>query len=240
MIDLGALGGTHSFAHGINAVGQVVGRPYLPGDLTPHAFLYSGGTMTDLNALVPVGVTVTNATGINAAGQIVGDGRIDGGSNARALLLSPILLNRFAYARADDSPTAASYTPDSRFAYNSSGGAITITRQEVGVYDVAFDGLPASGSGLSSVVAVTAYGSSPITCSVLTYDGSAPSRTVVQVACFDADTAAPGRLALHDHGGGEPEPALQSAFVMSGGPAPVPTPDPAASWTRGNKEIEGV
>ena len=78
--------------------------------------------MTDLNDLVPAGVTVTNATGINAAGQIVGDGRIGDGSNSRALLLSPILLNRFAYALAD-SPTAASYTPDSRFAYNSSGGA---------------------------------------------------------------------------------------------------------------------
>ena len=205
MTDLGTLGGTHSFAAAINAAGQVVGNSDIPGNGIPHAFLYSGGTMTDLNDLVPAGVTVIYATGINAAGQIMGVGRIGGSAKERALLLTPTLLNRFAYALAD-SPTAASYTPDSQYAYNASGGAISITRQGVGLYDVAFDSLPAWGTGLSSAVAVTAYGSSPITCSVVAYSSS-PSRTVVQVACFDVVDAAHGRLALHDHGGGEPEPA---------------------------------
>jgi hypothetical protein len=137
-----------------------------------------------------------------------------------------------------DSPTAASYTPDSRYAYNASGGAISITRQGVGLYDVAFDSLPAWGPGLSSAVAVTAYGSSPITCSVVAYS-SLPSRTVAQVACFDVG---PGQQRMADSRftimvvGNQSLP-LQSAFVMSGGPSPVPPPNPAWSWTSADNRI---
>ena len=230
--DLRTLGGTHSFAHGINAAGQVVGRSYLPGDLAHHAFLYSGGTMTDLNALVPAGVIVTNATGINAEGQIVGDGRIGRSAHTRALLLTPTPLNRFAYALAD-LPTAASYTPDSH--YNASGGAISITRQGVGSYEVAFDKMPTCGAGASSAVAVTAYGSSPITCSVVAYSRASPSRTVAQVACFDVD---PDQQRMADSRftilvvGNQSLPG-DSAFVISGGPArdPALDLDPAWNWT---------
>jgi hypothetical protein len=213
-----------------------VGRSYLPGDLAHHAFLYSGGTMTDLNALVPAGVIVTNATGINAAGQIVGDGRIDGSANTRALLLTPTLVDRFAYALAD-LHTAASYTPGK--AYNASGGAIRITRQGVGIYDVAFDKLPTCGAGASSAVAVTAYGSSSITCAVVAYSSSSPSRTVAQVGCFDV---APGQERMADSPftimvvGNQSLPVL-AAFVMSGGPELVPPLNPAWSWTSGDHPI---
>lgn len=141
------------------------------------------------------------------------------------------LLSRFAYALAD-SPTAASYTPDGQYAYNSSGGGISITRQGVGIYDVVFDNLPAWGINLSSAVAVTAYGSSTITCSVVTYSTS-PSRAVAKVACFNVGTklVADSRFTIMVVGNQSVLPP--SAFVMSGGPAPVPPPNPAWAWTSG-------
>ena len=235
MTDLGTLGGTHSFAAAINDAGQVVGNSDIPGNGIPHAFLYSGGTLTDLNDLVPADFTVMYATGINAAGQIIGVGRIGGSAKEHALLLTPTLLNRFAYALAD-SPTAASYTPDSQYAYNASGGAISITRQGVGLYDVAFDSLPAWGTGLSSAVAVTAYGSSPITCSVMAYNTS-PSRTIVQVACFNVVTQLMADSPFTIMVVGNQSLPLQSAFVMSG-PSPLPQLNPAWSWTiPGNNPI---
>src|ERR1039458_9086707 len=65
--DLGTLGGTQSWASGINASGQVVGSAQIAGDATWHAFLYSGGIMTDLGTLGGY----TAAIGINASGQVV-------------------------------------------------------------------------------------------------------------------------------------------------------------------------
>src|SRR5205823_1815721 len=62
MTDLGTLPGyDRSYAHDINNAGQVVGLSYTlrsgSGALTvdSRAFLYSGGTMTDLNSLLPPG-----------------------------------------------------------------------------------------------------------------------------------------------------------------------------------------
>ena len=60
-----------SSALGINASGQVVGWAYLSDNETSHAFLYSNGTMTDLQTL---GGSSSDAwaRSINANGQIVG------------------------------------------------------------------------------------------------------------------------------------------------------------------------
>ncbi len=67
------LGGSYSIAHGINNLGQVVGESRVTDDST-HAFLYSDGTMQDLNALVTSagGWEAWEAWGINDSGQIVG------------------------------------------------------------------------------------------------------------------------------------------------------------------------
>ena len=64
--DLGTLGGSSSYAHGINARGQVVGYSSTASD-DWHAFLWEGGTMTDLGTL---GGRESEAYGINDRGQV--------------------------------------------------------------------------------------------------------------------------------------------------------------------------
>ena len=52
MVDLGTLGGSFSWAFGINNRGQVVGNSQLPGDTLSHAFLWTPDTgMVDLGTL---------------------------------------------------------------------------------------------------------------------------------------------------------------------------------------------
>jgi hypothetical protein len=143
--------------------------------------------------------------------------------------------DRFAYAWAN-SPTTASYTPHAAYAYNSTGGAIQIDRQSAGIYNVTFAGLRGWGPGLSSAVAVTAYGSTSISCSSLTYSSS-PTTTAVLVGCFDAATGAMADSRFTIMVVGNQSVPTPSAFVMSGGPAPVPPPNPAWSWTSGNQPI---
>lgn len=68
MKDLGTFpGGSDSQAFGINDSGQVAGRAFVDG--TYHAFLCSGGVMSDLGTL---GGTWSQAGGINKSGQVVG------------------------------------------------------------------------------------------------------------------------------------------------------------------------
>ena len=89
--DLGTLGGTASFARGINDSGQVVGDAVTSGG-ADHAFLYSGsGSMQDLNNLIAPasGWTLGEATAISDSGQIVGYGTNPSGQT-HAFLLNPV------------------------------------------------------------------------------------------------------------------------------------------------------
>jgi probable HAF family extracellular repeat protein len=65
---LGTLGGSESYAYGINDAGQVVGRSTLANNYS-HAFLYSDGSMRDLGTL---GGVTSGAYEINGSGQVVG------------------------------------------------------------------------------------------------------------------------------------------------------------------------
>ncbi|MGC4045269.1 MAG: hypothetical protein QM758_15870 [Armatimonas sp.] len=78
--DLGSLGGD-SFGGDINNYDEEVGYSYLSGNTgMTHAFLYKGGTMTDLNDFVAAGSgwVLNSATGINDYGEIVGSGTYNG------------------------------------------------------------------------------------------------------------------------------------------------------------------
>lgn len=68
MHDLGTLGGTNSYAYGINGSGTVVGKSDTSSGAV-HSFLYGGGTMQDLGA--PTGLnSIANA--VNESGLTVG------------------------------------------------------------------------------------------------------------------------------------------------------------------------
>jgi len=91
MTDLGVLPGlVESQARGVNSAGVVVGRcTGATFESTPRAFVWTGGVMSDLNALIPAGSgwTLENANAINDAGRIVGSGLR--GGKTRAFLLIP-------------------------------------------------------------------------------------------------------------------------------------------------------
>ncbi len=82
-----AIGGSGtSEAYGISQDGHVVGAQ------DSGAFVYYGGIMTDLNALLPSGSgwQLSAAYGVNDAGQIVGEGLV--GGNFHAFLLDNVFL----------------------------------------------------------------------------------------------------------------------------------------------------
>jgi probable HAF family extracellular repeat protein len=71
--DIGTLGGVESFARAINNSGQITGSSTISpsGGSSTHAFLYSGGVMTDLGTLFG-GAGNSIGYDINASGQVVG------------------------------------------------------------------------------------------------------------------------------------------------------------------------
>ncbi len=70
IIDLGTLGGNYSSALGINSSGQVIGYSDTGAAFgIGHAFLYTGGQMSDLGSLYEIN---SIARGINSTGQIAG------------------------------------------------------------------------------------------------------------------------------------------------------------------------
>lgn len=87
---LGTLGGTNSAAYALNNSNQVVGWSQIASG-AQHAFLYSNGTMQDLNLLIPPlsGITLTSAVGIDAAGEIVAIGT-DAAGQTNEYFLTPV------------------------------------------------------------------------------------------------------------------------------------------------------
>jgi probable HAF family extracellular repeat protein len=237
MTDLGTLGGKRSSAAAINSAGVIVGDSTVAGDeAKTGGFIYRNDVMIDLNTLVPPGITIVHADGINSAGQIAATGSMAGSSDVHALLLTPAVLNRVAYAWANQ-PTTASYTPSADYAYNAGGGTIRVTRQSTGVYDVTFSSLPGWGNnGLSSAVAVTPYGSSTISCSLASYASSATT-AVATVACYNVITRVPADSRFTVLVVGNRSVPAPSAFVFTGGSARVPPPNPAWNWTSGSHRI---
>lgn len=89
-IDLGSLGGRFAVASDMNDAGQIVGKGWNPAvSQGTRAFLYSSGSMIDLNNALADGAgwTLLEAKAINNRGQIVGIGTFNG--QTRAFLLTP-------------------------------------------------------------------------------------------------------------------------------------------------------
>jgi probable HAF family extracellular repeat protein len=91
--DLGTLGGTEAYGYAINSTGDVIGMSYTVGDVAFNAFLYTGGTMYDLNDLLVTGSGVSGLSvspgGINDLGQIAATGTV--GGQTHALRLDPFV-----------------------------------------------------------------------------------------------------------------------------------------------------
>jgi probable HAF family extracellular repeat protein len=77
VVNLGTLGGSHTFVTAMNDAGQIVGSSYLPMGGQVHAFLWENGQMRDLGATGPY----SSASDINEHGLIVG---IAGGDSGHA------------------------------------------------------------------------------------------------------------------------------------------------------------
>ena len=75
--DLGTLGGSNSFAYGINGAGTIVGAANLSGNQEEDAFSYSDGVINDLGTL---GGGEAPPSASTPAGTIVGESTTGGGA----------------------------------------------------------------------------------------------------------------------------------------------------------------
>jgi hypothetical protein len=95
---------------------------------------------------------------------------------------------RTSYAWAD-SPLSVSYTPSTKFSFNSVGSAINISRSGVGTYAVRFSDFGTGQGATGGNVLVTAYGGGSETCKAASWDNSGADY-IVNVRCFTAAGAA--------------------------------------------------
>jgi probable HAF family extracellular repeat protein len=87
MVDLGTLGGSHSYATAVNGSGQVVGHSATANGTRMHAFVWTqAGGMIDLGTPV---LTSSYAWRINESGQMVG-GSMNVPGQWRATLWIPV------------------------------------------------------------------------------------------------------------------------------------------------------
>jgi len=87
-----------------------------------------------------------------------------------------------------DNPTSGGYTPSPTYSFNSSGGAIKITRSAVGTYTINFSGIGGNGSAGGNVL-VTAYGSGSEACKVVSWN-SGGANFIANVRCFTSTGSA--------------------------------------------------
>lgn len=98
--------------------------------------------------------------------------------------------NRFAFAWANDPTGTAAYTPSTMYAFNATGGPISITRTNSGRYAVTFGRLGKMTSTDLETIMVSAYGSSLTTrCAVGNWGTVNTIDLVVNIACVDASSA---------------------------------------------------
>lgn len=133
--DLGTLGGSFSTPYAINNLGQVVGQAET-ADGIAHAFLRQGGTMTDLNTLLPTnsGWELDSAHFLNNGGRIVGTGTYNGGAQWFIFDLGGINHPPVADAGSDQTAECTNVaTLDGTLSSDPDGDALTYEWSENGV-----------------------------------------------------------------------------------------------------------
>ncbi|MHB1215643.1 MAG: DUF3466 family protein [Thiobacillus sp.] len=107
--DLGTLGGSESYAKGLNDAGQVVGYSYLTDNRTVRAFQWSNGVLAQSIPFTP-----SIATAINNAGQVVGNAYTASGRNAAIINGTEIAYSSKALAISNNGVAVGSYDPGGR------------------------------------------------------------------------------------------------------------------------------
>jgi len=95
---------------------------------------------------------------------------------------------RLGYALADQESATGPYTPATSSRFNSSGGAITVARTQVGMYAVTFTGLGRPPGGRDNVQ-VTGVAAGAVYCKAQSWDATTAD-LVVKVACARKDASA--------------------------------------------------
>jgi Big-like domain-containing protein len=98
--------------------------------------------------------------------------------------------NRFAYAWANDPTSTLTYTPSGPYAFNLTGGDISVTRTATGRYSVQFGRLAKSLTSDRETAMVSAYGSVTTRCVVIQWGNTADGGLLVTVGCADPTGAA--------------------------------------------------
>jgi probable HAF family extracellular repeat protein len=146
---LPTLGGSQLQLNALNASGQITGVSLLSGDQGLHAFLYSGGVMTDLD---PLGGTLA----INASGQVAGEAVDSTGSELHAFVYSNGILTDLGTLGGPYS-TAIAINDAGQVAGYSFNGAGAL---ESFLYaDGSLTGLGSLGGSYSAAVAINQSGS---------------------------------------------------------------------------------
>jgi probable HAF family extracellular repeat protein len=120
-------------AYGINNSGEVVGTGYLSSGANFHAFLYTGGKMTDIG---PPGSLQASADAINNSGQIVGSYYLTSGGGG-AFLYSNGKMTTLPVPAGASSVTAVAINDNGEVAgalYPIAGGAAHAARYVNGVW----------------------------------------------------------------------------------------------------------
>jgi hypothetical protein len=97
------------------------------------------------------------------------------------VLAAPLIAQPKGYVWANE-PSTPSYAPPAQYAFNSAGGAITISRGGVGIYRVVFVGLARGASGGGNVQ-VNAYGAMGNVCNAESW-GTKGADFGANVRCF--------------------------------------------------------
>lgn len=132
-------------------------------------------------------VIAISSTGV-IKGLTVGQSTISAtwrGTTGSAVVIVGASDARLGYALADQPGAASPYSPGTSTSFNSSGGAITVTRNGTGLYAVTFAGLGRPPGGRENVQ-VSAYGAAPVYCKSKAWDGSSAD-LVVNILCVLKD-----------------------------------------------------